>query len=112
MDFGVVKAEKILRRGEGDQVSRVEKAYARAQEEGFANVVGDEDNGFGETAGKGAEFTLKFGAGDGIECAEGLVHKKNGRVGGECARDADPLALAARKFARVTSGKFEGIETY
>ncbi len=72
----------------------------------------DEDDGLVEAASEGAEFALKFGAGDRIEGTEGLVHEKNGRIGGEGARDTDALALAARKFARVAGGKFGGIETY
>ena len=74
--------------------------------------MSDEDDGFVETASQSAEFPLKFGAGDGVEGAEGLVHKENRRIGGESARDADALALAAGKFMRVARGKFNGIETY
>ena len=73
--------------------------------------MGDEDDGFGEAPGKGAEFALKFGAGDGVECAERLVHQENWRIGGQGACDTDPLALAAGKFARMASGKFGVLAT-
>jgi hypothetical protein len=82
VDFGMVEAEKILGRGEGDQVSCVEERDARTEKKRFANVVGDENDGFIEAASQGAEFALKFGAGDGIERAEGLVHEENGRISG------------------------------
>jgi hypothetical protein len=90
----------------------VEKGDARTQDEGFANVVGYEDDGFVETASKGAEFALKLGAGDGIERAERLVHKENRRIGSQSAGDTDALALAAGEFARAAGGKFDGIETH
>ena len=107
----MIEAQKILRGREGDELSCMEKRDARGEKYSFANVVGDEDNGFFEAAGEGAEFALKFGAGDGIEGSEGLVHKKNRRVGGERTCDTDALALAAGKFTRTTGGKFGGIES-
>jgi hypothetical protein len=72
--------------------------------------VGDEDDGLAEAAGEGAEFTLELGAGNGIERAEGLVHQKNGRIGGQSARDADALTLAAGKFAGAATREFARIE--
>ena len=53
---------------------------------------------------------MQFGAGDGIEGAEGFVHQENGRIGGESAGDADALALAAGKFAGIARGDL-GIES-
>ena len=70
----------------------------------------DEDDGLAEAAREGAEFTLKLGAGDGVEGAEGFVHQENWRIGGEGAGDADALALAAGKFARATLRVFAWIE--
>jgi len=81
-----------------------------AEEEGFANVVGDEDDGFFQARSEGLEFALKFGASDGIKRAEGLVHKKDRRVSSKGAGDADALALAAGKFVGMALGKVGGIE--
>jgi hypothetical protein len=97
------EAEKICRRGEGDKATGMEKSDARGDEESFANIVSDKNDGFIEATSEGAEFALKFGTSDGIEGAERLVHEQNGRVGGEGAGDADALALAAGKFARPAS---------
>ena len=110
MDFGMIEAEKFLRRSESDKTSGIKEGDALAEKKGFADVVGDEDDGFVEAAGEGPEFALKFGAGDGIEGAEGFVHQENGRIGGESAGDADTLALAAGEFARTAGGKFGRIE--
>ena len=108
----MIKAEKFLWRSEGDKTSVVKEGDALTEKKGFTDVVGDEDDGFVEAAGEGPEFALKFGAGDGIEGAEGLIHQENGRIGGKGAGNADTLALAAGEFARTAGGKFEGIETY
>ena len=91
----MVEAEKFLRGGAGDDAAGFKQDDARGEEKRFAQIVGDEDNGFAEAAGEGAEFALEFGAGDGIKRAEGLVHQKDGRIGGEGTSDADTLALAA-----------------
>ncbi len=107
----MVETEKILRGRESDEAAGLQKGDARGKEESFANVVGDEDDGFIEAASKSAEFALKFGARDGIESAEGLIHEKDRRVGSEGAGDTHALALAARKFAWMAGRKFGGIET-
>jgi hypothetical protein len=107
----MVEAEKIFRRPEGDQAACLEKCYALAEEKGFANVVRDEDDSLFETASQGAEFTLKLSSSDRIKRAEWLIHEQDGRIGGEGARDSHTLALAARKFAWMPSGKFSRIET-
>lgn len=46
----MVEAEKVIGGRESDKAACLEKSYALAEEESFANVVGDEDDGFGETA--------------------------------------------------------------
>jgi hypothetical protein len=74
--------------------------------------VRDENDGFAETASEGAEFALKFGAGDGIKGAERLIHEEDGRVSGEGAGDTNALALAAGEFTGAAGGEFGGIETY
>ena len=107
----MIQMEKIVRSRESDETSGFEKSDARGEQKGFANVVGDENDGFVEAAGEGAEFALKFGACDGIERAERLVHEKDGRVGGESACDADALALSTGEFSGIAPGKFIWIET-
>ena len=104
--------KKNVGRTERDKAAGFEQGDARRQEQGFADVVGNEDDGFAETASERAEFALKLGAGNGVERAEGLVHEQDGRVGGEGAGDADALALAAGKFAGIAFCEFAGIETY
>lgn len=97
----MLEAEELRGRSEGNQLARMQKPDARAEEHGFVQIVGDEENGFAEAPGKGAEFALEFGARDGIQGAERLIHKQNGWVGGEGAGDTDALALASGKFAGI-----------
>jgi hypothetical protein len=101
VDFG-----KFLRRAVNDNSAIFEKDDARGEQERLAKVVGDKNNGFAETARKGAEFTLKLGAGNGIQCAKGLIHQENGRVGGKGSGDADALPLAAGELVRSAIAVF------
>jgi hypothetical protein len=112
VDFGMIEAEKVCRRGEGDEAAGMEKGDARGELESFANFVRDENDGLVEAASEGAEFALKFSASDGIEGAERFVQEKDRRVGGKSASDTDALALATREFAGASRGKFGRFEAY
>jgi hypothetical protein len=106
----VIKAKKFLWRGAGYNEAGLEQDDARGKQEGFAQIVSDEDDGFAKAMGQGAKFALKFSTGDGIERAERLVHQKNRWIGSEGTRDPYTLALAARKFAGAAMRKFARIE--
>jgi hypothetical protein len=108
----MIETQKILRGREGHEASCLKKSDAGSEKKSFANVVGDKDDGFVETAGEGAEFALKFRTGHGIERTEGLIHKKNWRIGGESTCDTDALALASGEFARTAGSKLGRVETY
>jgi hypothetical protein len=107
----VVEAKELLWSGAGNDAAGFEQDDAGSEKQGFAEIVSDEDDRLAETAGEGAEFALEFGAGDGIERAEGLVHEQNGRIGSKGAGKADALTLAAGEFAGAAMGEFAGIET-
>ena len=108
----MVETQEFLWGRKRDEASLVKQGDARGEKKGFANVVRDENDGFAEAARQGTEFALKFRASNWIEGTERLVHKQDGRVCRESAGDAYALALAARKFPGVASGKLGGIETY
>ena len=55
------------------------------------------------------ELVLQMRARDRIDRAERLVHQHHRRIGRECARDADPLLLAAGELARKAIAKDGGI---
>ena len=106
----MINEGKFLRGGVGNDAAALKKDDARGEEQRFTEIVCDEDDGFAEAARKGAEFALKFSAGNGIERTEGLVHEKDGRVSSKSPRYADALALTARKFVRLARREFDGIE--
>ena len=86
--------EKYVGRGDSDEAAGFEQSDARGQQQGFTDVVCDEDDGFAETPGESAEFALKLGAGDRVERAKGFVHEEDGRVGRKRAGNSNALALA------------------
>jgi hypothetical protein len=55
---------------------------------------------------------LHFEASEGVECAEGLVHEENGRIGGEGSGQAGTLALATRELAWIATGEGGWVEAY
>ena len=79
---------------------------AAAQQQGFADVVGHEDDGLPQFLLELLEFHLDLGPGDGIERAEGLVHEKDGRLGRQGARQPHPLPLSTGELMRIARGKF------
>jgi len=107
----MIDAGKFLWRGVGDDTAAFEEDDARGEQERFAKVVSDKNDGFAEAARESAEFTLKLGTGDGIKGSKGLVHQENGRVGGEGASDADALTLAAGELVRAAIAVFCRFET-
>ncbi len=99
----MIEAEEFLWRSSGDHAAGFEQDDAGSEEQGFAQIVGDEDDGLAQTAGEGAEFAL--------ERSEGLVHEEKGRISSEGAGNTDALALAAGKFAGAAAGEFRWIKS-
>ena len=108
----MLETEKFLRRSHGHDAASFEQDDTRSEQQSFAQVVSDEDDGFAEAAGEGAEFTLQLGARDGVERAEWLVHEQNRGIGGKSAGNAHALALAARKFAGAAVRKFSWLKPH
>jgi len=68
------KMEKIPGSGVGDHFSGLQQNDARGQEQRFADVVSDENNGFFEAMREGGKFSLQFSASDGIKRSERFIH--------------------------------------
>ena len=60
--------------------------------------MGDDQGGLLDAAEEVAEHGLHFGAGEGVEGAEGFVHEEDGGFVGEGASEAYALALASAKL--------------
>ena len=107
----MINAEEFRGRSAGDQAAGFQQDDARSQEQRFAKIMRDENDGLSQPVGQGTELTLQLRARDGIKGSKRLIHQKNRGIGGERAGDADPLSLAAGKFARPTFRKFLRIKT-
>ena len=59
-----------------------------------------------------AKIVAERVAGEGIERAERLVHQHDARLGGERARHADALALAAGQFMRQAVAIWRAVEPH
>ncbi len=68
---------------------------AIAQPNGFADVVGHEDDGASGLAPDALQFVVQQVAGLGVERGEGLVHQENVGLGGQRACDGDALPHSA-----------------
>src|SRR5215467_9178555 len=86
----------------GNDATGVQQDNAVGQQERFANIVGDENNGFRHVDGQAEKLALEFGASNRIECTEGFVHKEDSRVSCQGAGHTDALALAAGELSRIT----------
>ena len=84
---------------------------AVGEEDGFLDVVGDEEDGFG---GDGLllpeleELAAQVVGGEDVEGGERLVHEKDFRLDDERAGESDALAHAAGELAGI--GGFESVE--
>jgi len=70
----MIDAGKILRLRGGDDAALFQEDDAGGEEQGFAKIVSDEDDGFLEPASEGTELALKFRARNRIKGTKGLVH--------------------------------------
>lgn len=79
---------------------------ARAQTQGFRDVVGDKEHGDAGFAVDAGDLLLQTGAGDLVDGAEGLVHEQDLWRRGERPRDADALLLTAGKLGGIALEQF------
>ena len=64
-----------------------------AEEAGFPDVVGDENDGFSQAPEDLSEIGLKLGSHDGIESTQGFVQQQDIGVQHEGPHETDPLLL-------------------
>ncbi len=69
--------------------------HAVAEGDGFADVVGDEEDGGSDLLLETLEFEIEVFAGEGVEGGEGFVHEKHARLEDERAGKSDTLAHTA-----------------
>ena len=74
---------------------------AVANAHGFVQIVRDEDDGAALDLLQAQQLGLHFGADDGVQRREGLVHQQDGRVRCQRTGQAHALLHAAREFVGV-----------
>ena len=100
--------QEFVGREDAHQLSRFQKRDARAQQQGFAHVVGHKDDGFLQALLERLKLALDFRPGQRVERPEGLVHQQDRRVTRQGARHSHALPLAAGKLARIARKKLPG----
>ena len=98
------------RRVLGELAALLQDRDAVAHLDRLVDVVGDEDDRLAQLGLQAQELVLQPLAVDRVDRAERLVHEHQRRVGGERARDADALALAAGELRRVAVAHLVGVE--
>ena len=83
-----------------------EEDHAIAEASGFADIMGDKDDGFFASGPDFLEIAVELFAGHGVEGGEGFVHEEDAGVGGEGAGEGDALAHPAGEFVDIGVGVF------
>jgi len=92
-------------REDADQLPRFQQRDACAQQQGFAHVVGHEDNGLLQAQLERLKLALDFRPRQRVERPEGLVHQQERRVTRQGPRHSHALPLPAGKLTRVARKK-------
>jgi hypothetical protein len=71
----MIEMQELLRLRRSDDATGLQENDAGGEQQRFAKIVGDENDGFAEATDKTTELALEFGTGDGIEGAKGFVHQ-------------------------------------
>jgi len=108
----MIKAKEFLRRGAGNDAAGFQQNDAGSKQQGFPQIVSDENDGFAEAAGECTKFTLKLSAGDGIEGAKWFIHQQDRGIRGKGAGHTDTLTLPSRELPRAALCEFARIEAH
>ena len=98
---GGLREDRVGRVVLGEHAALAEDRDPVAHRDRLVDVVRDEDDRLRDRVVEAPHLLLQPRARDRVERAERLVHQQHRRVGGERARQADPLALPARELRRV-----------
>ncbi len=97
--------EQRVRVGElGDPAVLAQYHHLVAESDGLLDVVGDEQHRLVQLGLQPQQLLLEPGTHHRVDGAERLVHQQHRRVGGQGARHADALLLAAGQLERVPLG--------
>lgn len=103
--FLVVGREKLGAFTQKDQPTVVKNPDAGAKQQGFPDIMGDEQRRLIEPISQVEELLLQFHTGHWIKRAKGFVQQQQRRICCECAGDPHPLTLAPGQLAGITRGE-------
>src|SRR4026208_517553 len=104
-DFRLVGLEKFGASTEKHQSPVVKHAEPRAEQQGFPNIMGDEQRALAEFVAQVEELLLQLHASHGIQCTKRFIQQQQGRICCERAGDPYPLTLTAGQLARIARGE-------
>ena len=105
LHFLVVGREKLGAFTQKDQAPIVKNPDAGAKQQGFPDIMGDEQSRLVEPISQVEELLLQFHTGHWIKRAKGFVQQQQRRICCECAGDPHPLTLAAGQIAGIACGE-------
>src|SRR5436190_12168198 len=80
--------------------------HAIGEADGFAHVMGDEDDRFSSLLPNSLDVAVKLLTGERVERGKRFIHEQDARIWGKRAGEGDALFHATRKFVNVRSRKF------
>src|SRR5688572_28813664 len=100
---------ELVRAPLGQDAAGVEQADAIAEQLGFGQVVGGEEDRLAPVA-QAAHVVAQEAAGEDVQAGGGLVEDEERRVVNQGARDRDPLLLAGRELLAAAAEEMGEIE--
>ena len=103
--FLVVGREKLGAFTQKDQPTVVKNPDAGTKQQGFPDIMGDEQSRLVEPISQVEELLLQFHTGHWIKRAKGFVQQQQRWICCECTGDPYPLTLAAGQLAGIARGE-------
>src|SRR5258708_34803637 len=94
---------KFARAGFSDNAPGVKQHHTGTEQQRFANIVGDQNNGFRDAPGQRQKFLLQFSAGDRIQRAKRLIQQQTCGIASPRSGHADAPRLTAGPSRRLAS---------
>ena len=105
LHFLVVGLEEFGAATQKDQPPVVKNPDAGTKQQGFPDIMGDEQSCFLEPIAQVEELLLQFHTGHRIKRTKGFVQEQQRRICCECAGDPHPLTLAAGQLSGIARGE-------
>ena len=105
LHFLIVGLEKLGASTQKDQPTIVKNPDAGAKQQGFPDIMGDEQSRLVQPVAEVEELLLQFHTGHRIKRAKGFVQQQQRRIRCKRAGDTHPLALTAGQLTGIARGE-------